>query len=508
MTESDWQGDMLRRMSAEQSPAEEPSRTDPPPPADQPVAEEPPAPPAPAPEQPPAPEYQQQAPPPYEQTQYQQAPYQQQPYPQPGYEQYPPAQPPPYPPQQQQPYPPAPQQPYPPQQQYPEQYPQQGYPPPPPPQYQQPPQYGQAPPVEPPPYAVPQYPAQYPPQEQYPPAQYQQPQYQQPQYQQPQYPDPQQPYVDPQYQQQPPPYHQQHPGQAPYQEAPVQPPNTGWGPPPTPQSDQIGTPMPGEGDSVFRRFRRFASEAAYLVGASGRIQRDVDNIATIRRPIAIMRRVGVLSPVTNAGTSTVSALLAMMLASQRSDRVVAIDADPGGAELSRRLELTVGAGPIEPVSLVRSEGNADAVRRSLAEAQGQGARDVGLAVVDCPGSMYDEVSMEMASSAHCIVLVVPSVEHVANYCLQQLDQLTPDGQNVLLTRGVVVITMVQRAEPSTVDWLIEAFRQRGLEPLVLPYDAHIAQAWPVHAEEVQDETRRAVLDLSARVVQTVTGAAG
>lgn len=482
---------MLRRMAAEQSPAEEPSRPDTPPPADQPVAEEPPAPPAPGPASGPPPEQQppwpwptpDQQPPPAQQQ------YTQQPYPE---QQYPP---------QQAPY----QQPgYPPQQ-----YPQQGYPPPPPPPpYQQPPQYGQVPPVEPPPYPVPEYPAQYPPQ-QYPPAQ-QQPPYPPQQYPPQQgYPEQQpyqQPYADPQYQQQPPPYHQQHPGQAPYQQAPPQQqPNTGWGPPP--QTDQPGTPAnAGEGDSVFRRFRRFASEAAYLVGASGRMQRDVDNIATIRRPIAIMRRVGVLSPVTNSGTSTVSALLAMMLASQRSDRVVAIDADPGGAELSRRLEFNVGAGPIERVSLVRSEGTADAVRRSLAEAQSQGARDVGLAVVDCPGSMYDEVSMEMASSAHCIVLVVPSVQHLANYCLQQLDQLTPDGQNVLLTRGVLVITMVERAEPSTVDWLIEAFRQRGLEPLVLPHDAHIAQAWPLRSEEVQDETRRSVLDLSARVVQTVTGA--
>ncbi|MFC9688949.1 hypothetical protein ACFTSF_10445 [Kribbella sp. NPDC056951] len=522
MTESDWQGDMLRRMAAEQSPAEEPSNTDTPPPADQPVAEVPPAPPAP--EQPaPGPgqqPYQQQPPPPAQQPYPQQGPPQQGPPPQyqqapqypppgqPGYEQYPPQQ---YPPQQP-PYPPAPQQ-YP-QQQYPEQQqyppaqqpypPQQGYPPPPPPQqYQQPPQYGQTPPVEPPPYAVPQYPPaeQYPQQPPYPPA----PQQQYPPQQYPEQQQYQQPYADPQYQQQPPPYHQQHPGQQQYQQGPPPAPHTGWGPPPTPQSDQLGTPM-AESDSVFRRFRRFASEAAYLVGASGRIQRDVDNIAMIRRPIAIMRRVGVLSPVTNGGTSTVSALLAMMLATQRSDRVVAIDADPGGAELSRRLELTIGAGPIERVSLVRSEGNAEAVRRSLAEAQSQGARDVGLAVVDCPGSMYDEISMEMASSAHCVVLVVPSVQHVANYCLQQLDQLTPDGQNVLLTRGVVVITMVQRAEPSTVDWLLEEFRQRGLEPLVLPYDAHIAQSWPVHAEQVQDETRRAVLDLSARVVQTVTGA--
>ena len=265
-------------------------------------------------------------------------------------------------------------------------------------------------------------------------------------------------------------------------------------------------PPEQEGDSVFRRFRRFASEAAYLVGASGRMQRDVDTIATIRRPIAIMRRVGVLSPVTNGATSTVSALLSTMLAAQRSDRVVAVDADPGGAELSRRLELSLGAGPIEGVTLVRCDGNAEAIRTTLAKVQGQGSRDVGLALVDCPGTMYEQISTEMASSAHCTVLVVPSVQHVAEYCLAQLDQLTPDGQDVLLTRGVIVVSMVENVHPGAAGWLVDAFRQRGLEPVVLPYDAHIAQAWPLHSEELQEETRRAVLHLAARVVGTVTRA--
>lgn len=412
MTESNWQGDILRRISAEESPAEEQARTDNPPAPPPAVADPVEAPPASA---------------------------------------QPPVQPPP-PPQQQ-----YPQQQYPPQQQY---YPpQQEYYPPPP--YQYPPPYQQQPPAYQPPYPEPQY-------------------------QEPQYP----------------PYHQQHPSQAPYQEAPP----GGWGPAPTPQSDQIGRPLPPEqeGDSVLRRFRRIASEAAYLVGASGRMQRDVDNIATIRRPIAIMRRIGVLSPVTNAGTSTVTALLSTMLTAQRSDRVVAVDADPSGAELSRRLELSLGAGPIEGVTLVRADGNAEAVRTTLAEVQGQGSRDVGLALVDCPGTMYDEISTEMASSAHCTVLVVPSVQHVAEYCLAQLDQLTPDGQNVLLTRGVVVISMVQNFDPSSVSWLAAAFRQRGLEPVILPFDVHIAQAWPLHSEHLQAETRRAVMDLAARVVDAVT----
>ncbi|TCO50062.1 MinD-like ATPase involved in chromosome partitioning or flagellar assembly [Kribbella antiqua] len=499
---------MLRRMAAEQAPAQQPAD-----PEDSPTEAGPAVPPAP--EQPVAPP---------------QGPgYQQQPaeYQQPG---YPPQGP-----------PPPPYQPEYPQQQYPqyqpyaqEQYPQQGYPPPPPPPpyqpgpydpqyvppppppaYEQQPQFppppaypspppGQVAPYQPAPYE--QYPPPYqpyPPYEQQP--QYQPPPYPEPQYQ-PQYPEPPQPqYPDQSY----PPPHQQHPGQVyeqpppPYQEAP--PVDGGWGPAPTPQSDQIGTPMPDDqGDSVFRRFRRFASEAAYLVGASGRMQRDVDNIATIRRPIAIMRRVGVLSPVTEAGTSTVTALLSTMLATQRSDRVVAVDCDPGGAELSRRLEMSLGAGPLEGVTLVRSEGTADAVRTTLAEAQTQGARDVGLALVDCPGSMFDEVGSEMATSAHAAVLVVPSAQQMANYCLQELDQLPPEGQDVLLTRGVIVITMVENVDPGSATWLVQAFRQRGLEPVVLPYDAHIAQAWPLHSEELQAETRRALLDLAARVVETVT----
>jgi MinD-like ATPase involved in chromosome partitioning or flagellar assembly len=450
---------MLRRMSAEQSPAEEPANPDTPP-APAPPAADPVAPPGPV-EQPPVqPQPPVQQPPPgYYPPPPQQAPYPEQPYP--DQQQYYPPQPPPQPP-----YPP---QGYPPYQPGP--YDQQQYPPPPPP--------GQVAPYQPAPYE--QYPPPYQP---YPPYEQQAP-YEPPPYPEPQYQDPQyQPYPQPQYQEPQYPPHQQHPGQAPYQPGPPPAgPDAGWGPPPMPQSDQIGTPMPSEqeGDSVFRRFRRIASEAAFLVGASGRMQRDVDNIAT-----------------------TVTALLSTMLTAQRSDRVVAVDADPSGAELSRRLELSFGAGPIEGVTLVRSEGNAEAIRTTLAEVQGQGARDVGLALVDCPGTMYDEISTEMASSGHCTVLVVPSVQHVANYCLAQLDQLTPEGQDVLLTRGVVVITIVENQDPGSVSWLADAFRQRGLDPIVLPYDAHVARSWPLHSEELQAETRRAVLDLAARVVETVT----
>ncbi|MET9312644.1 hypothetical protein ABZX12_12515 [Kribbella sp. NPDC003505] len=238
----------------------------------------------------------------------------------------------------------------------------------------------------------------------------------------------------------------------------------------------------------------------------GRLQEEVELIAAARRPIAITRWVGVTSPVTNGGTSTVAALLSTMLASLRADRVVAVDVDPSGAELSRRLELAIGAGAIEGVSLVRSDPTVEALRSTLAAVQSQGARDVGLTVVDCPGSMFDEIATEVANTGHCTVLVVPAIEQVASYCLQQLDQLPPAGQELLLSRGVVVITQV--GDEDTSSRLRDAFRERGLDPVILPYDAHIAGAWPLHSSELDADTRRAVLDLAARVVGTATAAAG
>ncbi len=301
-------------------------------------------------------------------------------------------------------------------------------------------------------------------------------------------PQPQQPpsYPPPVYEQQPP-YQQQHPA---YQQNQ---PRADW-----------GRAAGDSGESVFDRFRRVASEAAYLIGGSGKLQHDVDLIATCRRPIAITRRVGVTSPVVNGGTSTVTALLSTTLAAQRADRVVAVDVDPGGAELSRRLELTRGSGAIEGAVLVRSDPTVPALRSTLAAAQSQGARDVGLAVVDCPGSMFDDIATEMANTGHCTVLVVPSVPHVAAYCLQQLDQLPPAGQDVLLNRGVVAITVVDSSTVDTARSLRDAFRERGLDPVVVPYDPHIAGAWPLHSSELETETRRAVLELAARVVGIVT----
>lgn len=252
---------------------------------------------------------------------------------------------------------------------------------------------------------------------------------------------------------------------------------------------------------VLRSIGRFASQAAvYLGGGSGRVRRDVENIEAIRRPLPIRRLVGVLSPVREGGTSTVSALLADTLAAQRQDRVLAVDADPAQAELSRRLELAAGPAASRDAELVRCDPTTQGLRAVL----GTGTRDVGLVIVDCPGGMASEVSAYVGTTGHAFVVSVPSAEHVARLCLNELDAMPHEGQQLLLQRAVFAICVVRPQDAERTGRLEEELRGRGLDSVVLPYDDALAGTWPLRPDQLRPGTRRAAVELGARVIDRCT----
>jgi MinD-like ATPase involved in chromosome partitioning or flagellar assembly len=403
------------------------------------------------------------------------------------------------------------------------QYPQ--YQQPPVQQYEQPP-YGAMPQVPPTPYEQPydpqyaqQGPPQYgpgpsygPPQNYPPPNEYKPPQ---------QYPN-----QYPQYE--PPVYEQPHfqPGPPPEQSWSQAP--TGWDSPspdggPGAQAytpayqDPLAGPLPVASGSVglqheeqaasggfLRRIGRLAAEAAYIAGASGRMQRDVENIAIIRRPIGIGRMIGIIGPVPGSGTSTVAALLADTLASQRTDIVLAVDAFPREGKLTHRLEQGIVATPDSRIQLARAEPTADAISDVLAARNVGGANQIPLSLVDCPAGLFEEATGYVAGAAHAVALIIPSARADALTSINQLDQLTTDGQHMLVDKGLVIIAENQPDDPDAVRWLQSAVSDRGLGYVVLPYDDHLARAWPLRAEELEPATRRAVLELAARLVERAT----
>ncbi|TWD84424.1 MinD-like ATPase involved in chromosome partitioning or flagellar assembly [Kribbella amoyensis] len=454
----------------------------------------------------------------------------------------------------------------PPPQQYQQQPPQQSYGPPSQQQHYPPQQYNQGgyqQQYAPPPPQQPQYQQQYDPN--YGPGypQYQQPpvqQYEQQQFEQPPYggapqqqPAPyeqpyQQQYAPPpqqqQYQQQPPPYQQQQPppsqyGPPPQQYQQQQPPSGdgswnqpqdsgGWDTPtadsgPTEHAytpayhDPLAGPLPVASDSVglqhedragagafFRRIGRFAAEAAYIAGASGRMQRDVENIALIRRPIGIGRMIGVIGPVPQSGTSTVTALIADAFASQRSDLVLAVDACPREGKLTHRIDQGIANTPGSRVQLARAEPTGEAISEVLASRNVGGANQIPLSLVDCPAGLYDEATAYVAGAAHAVALVIPSNRDDALASINQLDQLSSAGQQMLVQKGLVIIAENQPDDPEPVRWLQSAVSDRGMGYVVLPYDAHLANAWPMRPDRLEPATRRAVLELAARLVQRAT----
>ncbi|MGC4941514.1 MinD/ParA family ATP-binding protein [Kribbella sp. DT2] len=427
--------------------------------------------------------------------------------------------------------------PVPPQQQVPqyEQQPQQYQQPgPPPAQQQQDPRYQQQQWQQPPPPQQPyqqQAPYYPPPQQQYAPPppqqQYQQPPY--PQYQQPpvqQYE--QQPQYQPQYQQQYDPNYaqqQQPQGDGSWNTPQAQEPS-GWDNPMpdggpgrqayTPQyHDPLGGALPVATNTVglqheekpggfLRKVGRFAAEAAYIAGASGRMQRDVENIAVIRRPIGIGRMIGVLGPVPQSGTSTVTALLADTIASQRSDMVLAVDAFPLEGKLTHRLDQGIANTPSSRVQLARAESTADAISDVLASRNVGGANQIPISLVDCPAGLFDEATAYVAGSSHAVALVIPTAREDAPASIAQLDQLSPEGQQMLVQKGLVIIAENRPDDPEPVRWLQSAVSDRGLGYVVLPYDAHFQHAWPLRPEMLEPATRRAALEMAARLVERAT----
>jgi MinD-like ATPase involved in chromosome partitioning or flagellar assembly len=269
-------------------------------------------------------------------------------------------------------------------------------------------------------------------------------------------------------------------------------------------SGSVGLQHEDPSGGFFRKIGRFAAEAAYIAGASGRMQRDVENIAIIRRPIGIGRMIGIVGPVPQSGTSTVTALLADAISSQRSDLVLAVDAFPQEGKLTHRLDQGIASTPGSRVQLARAEPTADAISDVLAARNVGGANQIPLSLVDCPAGLFEEATGYVAGSAHAVALVIPSSRDDALNSINLLDQLSTDGQHMLVDKGIVIIAENVPDDPEPVRWLQSAVSDRGLGYVVLPYDDHLARAWPLQPERLEPATRRAVLELAARLVQRAT----
>lgn len=399
----------------------------------------------------------------------------------------------------------------------------------PPPEQQFPPQPAPAAeqqPWSPPPQQAPPYPA--PPQQpgpaEQPPAWAPQPYQQQPQ-QQPQSPQsPQQQWAPP-------------------AQAAPQPPQQ-WTPPPVADPRQGGwpqqQPQPGaplgytaavelSSDRLLRKQpeeRRPPSNRFRFGGKAAEEERQ-HKLAIIRTPVMSCYKIAVISLKGGVGKTTTTTALGSTLASERQDKVIAVDANPDAGTLGRRVRRETGATIRDLVTAIPHLNSYMDVRRYTSQAPSGLeilANDVDPAVSTTfndedyrqvinflgrqypivltdsgTGLLYSAMRGVLDLADQLIVVSTPSVDG-ASSASTTLDWLSAHGYADLVQRSITVVSGVRETSKMIkIEDIVAHFQTRCRGVVVVPFDEHLSAGAEVELGRMKPKTREAYFDLAAMV---------
>jgi len=346
-----------------------------------------------------------------------------------------------------------------------------------------------------------------------------------------------------------PPPPQINPDQAdPYQGAPPR-----AAPPPLPRhSDAVATPLDQrsvvryDGDEPVEgwRGRVYAATRGRVNPGLGPQQLARQQmIHAIRRPLRGSHRVTVMSVKGGVGKTTVSACLGLVLAENRGDRVVALDANPDAGTLAERLTGDTGVTVRDLLNNLGS-GDLDGARslvdvdrftslagrlQVLASEQDPGAgesfnrveyervcavlaRFANIVVTDSgtglvhsgTGLVHSAMEGTLALADSLVVVGAPTVDG-ASRAAKTLDWLASHGHAEQAARALVVLSC-DRWSPEIDRGRIRAhFEARCRGVVEIPFDPHLAIGGRVLLPALRPPTIDAFLLLAARVADGFAG---
>ncbi len=246
----------------------------------------------------------------------------------------------------------------------------------------------------------------------------------------------------------------------------------------------------------------------------------------VNQPVRGDYRIAILSLKGGVGKTTTTVGLGSTFASQRGDRVIAIDANPDLGTLAHRVPRQTRSTVrnlledqhITRYSDVRAHTSQapsrlevlaseqdPAVSEAFSEADYRKAISIlqsfyNIILTDCgTGLMHSAMAgvLDMASS---LVLVTSPAIDGARSASATLDWLDHHGYGKLVERTVVVVNASRRgASTVDLDQLRKLFLDRTRAVQVVPFDDHLAEGAEIDLELVSKPTRRALLELAAMV---------
>ena len=258
------------------------------------------------------------------------------------------------------------------------------------------------------------------------------------------------------------------------------------------------------------------------------VQRQAQEARVARRLTGPARFVPVLTRKGGVGKTTVTTLLGMTMATLRDDRVIAVDANPDRGTLAERVpgriphtvrDVVHRAQSIATFSDMSELVTRDATRLDVlasdtdpatAEAFGEDdykivadvvSRHYSIVLTDCGTGMVHSVMRGTLDLADSLVLVSGASVDEARLASETLTWLEARGYEHLVRSAVVAInTATPQNDALDVRELVKHFESRCRVVTQIPFDPHLAEGASIQLGSLLPQTRAAVMELAASVV--------
>lgn len=249
----------------------------------------------------------------------------------------------------------------------------------------------------------------------------------------------------------------------------------------------------------------------------------------IRTPVLSCYRIAVISLKGGVGKTTTTTALGSTLASERQDKILAIDANPDAGTLGRRVRRETGATIRDLVQAIPYLNSYMDIRRFTSQAASGLeiiANDVDPAVsttfndedyrraIDVLGKQYPIILTDSGTGLlysamrgvldladQLIIISTPSVDG-ASSASTTLDWLSAHGYAELVQRSITVISGVRETgKMIKVEDIVQHFETRCRGVVVVPFDEHLSAGAEVDLDMMRPKTREAYFNLSAMVAE-------
>ncbi|MFB7636660.1 SCO5717 family growth-regulating ATPase [Streptomyces sp. NPDC056149] len=272
-----------------------------------------------------------------------------------------------------------------------------------------------------------------------------------------------------------------------------------------------------------------AQPSKFKLGAKKEMEERQRKLELIRTPVLSCYRIAVISLKGGVGKTTTTTALGATLASERQDKILAIDANPDAGTLGRRVRRETGATIRDLVQAIPHLHSYMDIRRFTSQAPSGLeilANDVDPAVsttfndedyrraIDILGKQYPVILTDSGTGLlysamrgvldladQLIIISTPSVDG-ASSASTTLDWLSAHGYADLVQRGITVISGVRETgKMIKIEDIVSHFETRCRGVVVVPFDEHLAAGAEVDLDMMRPKTREAYFHLSALVAE-------